>query len=132
MAENLMWPDPVPCRPENPVQGIRQCEALRTGTKCRWLNVDYCGVNTETMTAALETLGLDDFTWLLEDDVDSDDLAEAVGDLADALSGLSGPSARSEAAGSVRWLLGLLKLSTKHGCGLSGRFNERVGTKDRY
>ena len=27
MERHLIWPDPVPCRPENPVQGIRTCVA---------------------------------------------------------------------------------------------------------
>ncbi len=114
------------------MQGIRQCEALRTGTKCRWLHVDYCAINTETMMEAFETLGLEEFTWLVEDDVDPDDLSDAVEDLAAAVSELSRRGSQNDAMASVRWLLGLLRFAAQHGCGLSGRFGERVASKDRY
>lgn len=133
MSESLVWPDPVPCRSENPVQGIRQCEARRTSTRCRWLKVESCEVRVDDMLDALELLGLAEFTWLLEDDVDADDLPEAADDLSDALNSVTAGTRRErEALASVRWFLGLLKSITMYGCGLSGRFAERLSGKDRY
>ncbi len=78
IEDDMAWPDPVPCRPENPVQGIRQCVALRTGTLCPWLHVNYCGVRLGDMQEAFETLGLDEHIWLLEDDVDAADLGDGL------------------------------------------------------
>jgi hypothetical protein len=130
---DLIWPDPVPCRPENPVQGIRQCQALRTGTLCPWLRVRYCGVRSGDMSDALEALGLDEFTWLLEDDVEPDDLATAAIELNDAIAEQHRSSARlEEAMQNVRWFARLLRAASRLGCGLSGRFAERLDTKDRY
>jgi hypothetical protein len=131
---DLIWPDPVPCRPENPVQGIRQCQALRTGTLCPWLHVRYCGVRAGDMADALETLGLDEFDWLLEDDVDASDVETAADELADALNRKRRPSSTrlEDALVNVRWFVRLLRASSRFGCGLSNRFAERLDSKDRY
>lgn len=77
MEQLLIWPDPVPCRPENPLQGIRHCVALETNSKCPWLDVNYCGIRVEDMGDALSDLDLDHLSWVLEDDLDPDDIAEA-------------------------------------------------------
>ncbi len=134
IEQDMAWPDPVPCRPENPVQGIRECVALRTGTLCPWLQVNYCGVRLGDMQDAFEALGLDDHGWVLEDDVDAADLREAVDDLETALDGARRRASDCpDEAASVRWLLKLLRGSVEHGCGLSGRFTERLDRpKDRY
>src|SRR5712692_8541182 len=106
MADNLVWPDPVPCRPENPVQGIRQCEALRTGTNCRWLGIRYCGVRVDDMQEALEVLGLDNFSWLLEEDATAEDIQEAESELRGELLALRAENAKEEKAlASVRWFV---------------------------
>ena len=86
MERPLIWPDPVPCRPENPVHGIRTCVARQKNIKCPWLKVDYCGVSTDDMSDALDELGLSDLNWVLEDELDEDDVAEAAIALREALS----------------------------------------------
>lgn len=129
----IVWPDPVPCRPENPVQGIRTCEALRTGQPCPWLRVRYCGVRADDMASSLETLELEEFAWLFEDDVDADDLQEAADELQRELRALDTASSQEyQALGRVRWLVRLIGQSERYGFGLSGRFAERLDTKDRY
>ena len=77
MEQLIIWPDPVPCRPENPVQGINRCVALENNTKCPWLNVDYCGIRAEDMADALNEIGLDELTWVVDDDLDPSDVAAA-------------------------------------------------------
>ena len=103
MERTLVWPDPVPCRPENPVHGIRTCVARQQNIKCPWLKGDYCGVNTDDMSDALEELGPNDLNWVLEDELDPDDVAEAAIDLRKALS--KGTHERSDAAIAVRWFV---------------------------
>lgn len=133
-SSELVWPDPVPCRPENPVQGIRRCVARETGKLCPWVGVKYCGLRVDDMVDALAMLGLDDeFGWLLEDDVEADELAEAAETLAAAIDGYRPTSRKTEQAiGSVRWFARLLRAAKRHGCGLSGRFAERLDLADRY
>ncbi len=85
------------------------------------------------MLDALEILGLTEFVWLLEDDVDPDDVSEAERGLSDAIKEIT-PTTRDEhkSLASVRWLLRLLRQSSRYGFGLSGRFAERLDGKDRY
>ena len=130
MEQQLIWPDPVPCLPENPVQGIRRCVARETNSKCPWLDVDYCGIRAEDMGEALDELGLAELGWILEDDLDADEVAEAARALREALGG-SG-ARRGDAAAAVRWLANLLDRMRGHGAGLSGRFAETVDLRDRY
>jgi len=134
IEENMAWPDPVPCRPENPVQGIRQCVALRTGTLCPWLHVNYCGVRLGDMQEALEALGLDEHVWLLEDDVDAADLGDGLAELEDSLQRVrEGAGGYYDELASVQWFVKLLRETVGHGCGLSSRFGERLDTRhDRY
>jgi hypothetical protein len=85
------------------------------------------------MVDALETLQLEEFTWLLEDDVDADDLRDAAAELEEALGERAVCSeAEHEALTSVRWLVRLIRQADQYGFGLSGRFAERLDTKDRY
>ena len=130
MEQQLIWPDPVPCLPENPVQGIRRCEALAKNIKCRWLGVAYCGIRADDIGEALDELGLGELSWILEDDLDADEVAEAARALREALAGIDGR--RDDAASAVRWLADLLDRMCEHGTGLSGRFAETVDLKDRY
>ena len=127
---SLIWPDPVPCRPENPVQGIRNCVARLTNSPCPWLNVDYCGVRVDEMSDAFDELGLDDLNWILEDDLDPDDVAEAAVAVRTALGERA--AGHSGAAIPVRWLANLLDAVRDHGAGLSNRFAERIDSCDRY
>ena len=130
MERPLIWPDPVPCRPENPVHGIRTCVARQKNIKCPWLNVNYCGVSTDDMSDALEELGLNDLNWVLEDELDPDDVAEAAIDLHKALDKRA--PERGEAAIAVRWFANFLDTVRDHGAGLTDRFAERVDLRDRY
>ena len=130
MERPLIWPDPVPCRPENPVQGIRTCMALQKGIKCPWLNVNYCGVSTDDMSDALEELGLNDLTWILEDELERDDVAEAAVDVRNAIGKLAVDD--SDAAIAVRWFANFLDSVRHHGAGLTDRFAERIDLRDRY
>ena len=134
IEDDMAWPDPVPCRPENAVQGIRQCVALRTGTLCPWLHVNYCGVRLGDMQEAFEALGLDEHLWLLEDDVDAADLGDGLADLEAALQeNREGAERYADEVASVRWFVKLLRGTVRHGCGLSSRFGERLETRhDRY
>jgi len=85
------------------------------------------------MSDALAALGLDEFSWLLEDDVDADDVETAAGELAEAVSKQRPSSARSEEAlQNVRWFARLMRAASRYGCGLSNRFAERLDSKDRY
>ncbi len=132
--DDMAWPDPVPCRPENPVQGIRQCVALRTNSLCPWLHVNYCGVRLGDMQEACEALGLDEHLWLLEDDVDEADLGDGRAELEAALrDDRVGAERYADEVASVRWFVKLLRGAVRYGCGLSSRFGERLETRhDRY
>lgn len=130
MERSLIWPDPVPCRPENPVQGIRACVALQKKIKCPWLNVNYCGVSTDDMIDALDELGLHSLSWILEDELEPDDVAEAATEVRKALDKL--PADRSDAAIAVRWFANFLDSVRSHGGGLTDRFAERIDLRDRY
>ena len=130
MERPLIWPDPVPCRPENPVQGIRTCVARQQNIKCPWLQINYCGVNTDDMSDALDELGLEDLNWVLEDDLDPDDVAEAAVEVRRALG--KRPDDHSEAAIAVRWFANYLDSVRDHGGGLTDRFAERIDLRDRY
>ena len=130
MEQQLIWPDPVPCLPENPVQGIRRCVAREKNIECPWLHVAYCGIRAEDMGDALDALGLGELSWILEDDLGPDDVAEAARTLREALGGIGGR--HDDAVGTVRWLAGLLDRVREYGAGLSGRFAERLDTRDRY
>lgn len=130
MDQLTIWPDPVPCRPENPVQGIKRCVALETNSQCPWLAVDYCGIRAEDMADALVDLGLDHLTWVVDDDLDADDVAEAATEVRKAID--ERRADRSGAAVSVRWLANLLERVEGHGAGLSSRFAERLDSRDRY
>ena len=130
MEQLIIWPDPVPCRPENPVQGINRCVALENNTKCPWLNVDYCGIRAEDMADALNEIGLDELTWVVDDDLDPSDVAAAALEVRRAID--ERRSDRSAEAVSVRWLANLLERVGQHGSGLSSRFAERIESRDRY
>ena len=130
MERPLIWPDPVPCRPENPVHGIRTCVARQKNIKCPWLKVDYCGVSTDDMSDALDELGLSDLNWVLEDELDEDDVAEAAIALREALSKRT--AERNDAAIAVRWFANFLHAVRGHGGGLTDRFAERIDLRDRY
>ena len=130
MDQLTIWPDPVPCRPENPVQGINRCVALETNSQCPWLAVDYCAIRAEDMADALTELGLHHLTWVVDDDLDPDDVAEAATEVRKAINERSAD--RSGAAVSVRWLANLLERIQRHGAGLSSRFAERIDSRDRY
>ena len=130
MEQQLIWPDPVPCLPVNPVQGIRRCEALAKNIECRWLGVDYCGIRADDMGDALDELGLGELSWIIDDDLGPDDVAEAARALREALGEIGGRG--GDAASAVRWLAGLLDRVREYGAGLSGRFAERLDTRDRY
>ena len=130
MTGTLIWPDPVPCRPENPVQGIRRCVAQEQNILCPWLNVSYCGVDTDDMSDALDELGLGTLSWIFEDDLDPDDVAEAAVEIRKALRIHRANS--SEAAIAVRWLANFLDAVQEHGSGLTDRFDERIDSRDRY
>ena len=130
MKGTLVWPDPVPCRPENPVQGIRRCVAREQNILCPWLNVSYCGVDTDDMSDSLDDLGLGALSWIFEDELDSDDVAEAAAEVRKALR--KHRSSSSEAAIAVRWFANFLDVVEEHGCGLTDRFAERIDLRDRY
>ena len=130
MERSLIWPDPVPCRPENPVQGIRTCVARQQNIKCPWLKVNYCGVNTDDMSDALEDLCLESLNWIFEDDLDPDDVVEASTEVRRALRKHTGD--HSQAAIAVRWFANFLDSVQNHGGGLTDRFGERVDRRDRY
>ena len=130
MDQLVIWPDPVPCRPENPVQGISRCVALENNSKCPWLNVDYCGIRAEDMADALNDLRLDELTWVVDDDLDPSDVAAAALEVRRAID--ERRSDRSAEAVSVRWLANLLERVREHGAGLSSRFAERINSRDRY
>ena len=130
MDQLVIWPDPVPCRPENPVQGISRCVALENNSKCPWLNVDYCGIRAEDMADALNDLRLDELTWVVDDDLDPSDVAAAALEVRRAID--ERRSDRSAEAVSVRWLANLLERVREHGAGLSSRFAERIHSRDRY
>ena len=130
MERPLVWPDPVPCRPENPVQGIRTCVARQQNIQCPWLKVNYCGVSTDDMSDALEELGLNDLNWVLEDELDPDDVAEAATDLRKALDNRVVEG--GDAAIAVRWFASFLNAVQSHGAGLTDRFAERIDLRDRY
>ena len=133
MEQPVVWPDPVPCLPENPLQGIRRCYARANGCKCPWLGVDYCGIRADDMEAALGEAGFGGLSWIVEDDLEPDDVAEAAGELRKALGARGCPRGDAEGAeAAVRWLAGLLERVRAHGAGLSGRFAERLDLKDRY
>lgn len=130
MDQLIIWPDPVPCRPENPVQGIKRCVALETNSKCPWLGVDYCGIRADDMADALADLQLDRLSWVIEDDLDPSDVAEAAAEVRQAITARGHD--RSPGAVSIRWLASLLERVHDHGAGLSSRFAERLDSKDRY
>ena len=129
MEQQLIWPDPVPCRPENPVQGIRTCVARQKNIKCPWLKVDYCGVSTDDMSDALDELGLNDLNWILEDELDPDDVSEAAFEVRKALG--ERVTDNGEAAIAIRWFANLLDSIKDHGGGLTDRFAERLNLRDR-
>ena len=112
------------------MQGINRCVALETNSKCPWLNVDYCGIRAEDMADALNELGLEDLTWVVDDDLDSNDVATAATEIRRAID--ERRADRSAAAVSVRWLANLLEQVRGHGAGLSSRFAERINSRDRY
>ena len=120
----------MPCRPENPVQGIRTCVARQKNIKCPWLKVDYCGVSTDDMSDALDELGLNDLNWVLEDELEPDDVAEAAGDVRKALGKRA--AERSDSIIAVRWFANFLDSVRDHGGGLTDRFAERLDLRDRY
>ena len=131
MEPTFVWPDPVPCHPENPIQGIRTCIARRKNIKCPWLKVDYCGVSTDDMSDALEELGLHDLSWVFEDEIDADDVAEAATDLRKEIE--KRPPGHGDAAIAVRWFANYLDALRDHGAGLTDRFAERIDRRrDRY
>ena len=130
MEQQLIWPDPVPCLPENPVQGIRRCVAREKSIECPWLHVAYCGIRAEDMGDALDEMGLGELDWILDDDLEADEVAEAARALHEALGGIG--ERRDDAASAVRWLAGLLDRVREYGAGLSSRFAERLDTRDRY
>ena len=130
MKGTLIWPDPVPCRPENPVQGIRRCIAREQNILCPWLKVSYCGVDTDDMSDALDELGLGALSWIFEDELDPDDVAEAAAEVRKALR--KHRSNSSEAAIAIRWFANFLDVVEEHGCGLTDRFAERIDLRDRY
>ena len=92
--------------------------------------MDYCGVNADDMSDAFEELGLYDLNWVLEDELDPDDVAEAAIDLRKAV--VSRTHERGEAAIAVRWFANLLEAIQEHGAGLTDRFAERLDLRDRY
>ena len=112
------------------MHGIRNCVALLTNSKCPWLNVDYCGIRADDMSDALHELGLDDLNWILEDDLDPEDVAEAAVEVRKALRERA--AERSQAAVAVRWLANLLDAVHEQDAGLSSRFAERLDSRDRY
>ena len=130
MKRPIIWPDPVPCRPENPVQGIRTCVARQRNILCPWLKVNYCGVDTDDMSDALEEMGLSDLNWILEDELDPDEVSEAAVTLRRALS--KRMSEVGDAAIAVCWFAILLEAVRDHGGGLTGRFAERIDLRDHY
>ena len=130
MERSLIWPDPVPCRPENPVQGIRTCVARQQNIKCPWLQINYCGVNTDDMSDALDALGLEDLNWVLEDDLIRTTWPRAATEIRAALR--KDPDNHSEAAIAVRWFANFLDSVQDHGGGLTDRFAERLDSRDRY
>ena len=94
------------------------------------MKVNYCGVNTDDMSDALEELGLNHLNWVLEDDLDPDDVAEAATDLRKALGKRA--AQRGDAAIAVQWFVNFLDAVRDHGGGLTGSFAERVDLRDRY
>ena len=130
MDRHLIWPDPVPCRPENPVHGIRTCVAQQQNINCPWLKVNYCGVSPDDMSDALYELGMEELNWVLEDDLDPDDVAEAAIALRNVLGNRT--HERGEAAIAIRWFVNFLEAVQDHGGGLTDRFAERLNLKDRY
>ena len=130
MVGTLIWPDPVPCRPENPVQGIRRCVAREQNILCSWLDVSYRGVDTDDMSDALDKLGLGTLSRIFEDELDPDDVAEAAVEVRKALRKHRANS--SETAIAVRWLANYLDAVQEHSSGLTDRFAERIDSRDRY
>ena len=125
----LIWPDPVPCRPENPVQGIWTCVAQQKNIKCACLRVN-CGVSTDDMSEAPGELSLDDLNWILEDELDQDDAAEVATEVRKARGERAAD--RSEAASAIRLFADFLDLVQNYGEGLTSRFVERIDLRDRY
>jgi hypothetical protein len=94
------------------------------------LKVDYCGVSTDDMSDALDELGLNDLNWVLEDELEPDDVAEAAGDVRKALGKRA--AERSDSIIAVRWFANFLDSVRDHGGGLTDRFAERLDLRDRY
>ena len=92
--------------------------------------MDYCGVSTDDMSDAFEELGLNDLNWVLEDELDPDDVAEAATDLRKALGKRA--AELGDAAIAVRWFANFLDAVGGHGGGLTSRFAEQIDLRDRY
>lgn len=82
------------------------------------------------MADALGDLGLDHLSWVVEDDLDEGEVAEAALEVRKAISKRTAEGGSSAIA--VRWLANLLERVEAHGAGLSGRFGERIDLRDRY
>ena len=82
------------------------------------------------MIDALDELGLHSLSWILEDELEPDDVAEAATEVRKALDKL--PADRSDAAIAVRWFANFLDSVRSHGGGLTDRFAERIDLRDRY
>ena len=76
------------------------------------------------------SLGLNHLNWVLEDELDPDDVAEAFMDLLKALGNRA--TEHGEAAVAVRWFVNFLDAVRDHGAGLTDRFAERIDLRDRY
>ena len=82
------------------------------------------------MSDALGELGLGALSWIFEDELDPDDVAEAAAEVRKALR--KHRSNSSEAAIAIRWFANFLDVVEEHGCGLTDRFAERIDLRDRY
>ncbi len=131
---STVWPDPIPCSPENPVRGLRTCEARRIGQPCSYVRESFCSIDLERMGEALGRFDLDELARDLDDDLDPEEVSELANRLRRALK--KRPPERRQRAeddfGLLHWLADYLERLSELGCGLTHRFEEGYGRRDRY
>jgi hypothetical protein len=131
---STVWPSPIPCSPENPLRGLRSCEAKRLGQLCSYVRESFCSIDLDRVGEALERFGLDEFATDLDDELEAEDVLELADRLRRALQNCS-PEPRQHAEadfGLLQWLVGYLGRLSDLGCGLTHRFEEGYTRRDRY
>ena len=87
-----------------------------------------CSISGSVAPAgALNDLGLDDLTWVVDDDLDRDDVAQAATDVRTAIE--QHGDDRSGAAVSVRWLANLLEAIRDHKAGCRAPMTDAAASR---